>query len=149
MCAFCSLLSYFTDLSYIGLCAYFWAAGVQSLFYVLRKERSFPLQRWPRPLQFLHLLLFSTITSFRASSTSNSLPPTDRNYSFVSVAILVTIVFWAVLSSKSTFATAFSGSRHGRGDQIPCRVVVRTNVANVQDSQKSGRNCDNPQSQFI
>lgn len=62
----CSLLSYFTDLSYIGLCAYFWAAGVQSLFYVLRKERSFPLQRWPRALQFLHLLLFSTITSFRA-----------------------------------------------------------------------------------
>ncbi|KZP21862.1 hypothetical protein FIBSPDRAFT_1043945 [Athelia psychrophila] len=34
----------------------------------LRRNENFPLQRWPRILQFLHILLDSTITTFRASS---------------------------------------------------------------------------------
>ena len=61
-------LSYFTRLSYIGVCAYFWASGVQTAFHALHPKReSYPLQRWPRPLQFLHILLFATITTFRTS----------------------------------------------------------------------------------
>ncbi|TCD62150.1 hypothetical protein EIP91_007278 [Steccherinum ochraceum] len=79
--------SYFTKLSYIGLIAYFWASGVQSAVYAGSRERSYPLQRWPRILQFLHMLLYSTITTF---------------------PILVTIVYWAVLSSSQTFSTPFS-----------------------------------------
>lgn len=61
--------SYFTELTYIGLTSYFWASGVQTLSYALRLRRasdSFPLQSWPRFLQFLHILLYSTITTFRA-----------------------------------------------------------------------------------
>ena len=57
--------SYFTNLSLIGLTAYFWAAGVQTLAYTLRGEKTYPLQRWPRFLQFLHRLLYSSITTFR------------------------------------------------------------------------------------
>jgi len=76
--------AYFTHLSYIGICAYFWASGVQTLFYAL--GHGYPLQKWPRILQFLHLLLFSTIATF---------------------PFITTIIFWALLSSSSTFATTF------------------------------------------
>lgn len=58
--------SYFTDLSYIGLISYLWASAVQTLVYAFRRDGTFPLQRWPRFLQFLHILLYSTITTFRA-----------------------------------------------------------------------------------
>ncbi|KAG6816257.1 hypothetical protein H0H87_007422 [Tephrocybe sp. NHM501043] len=53
--------SYFTHLSYIGLCAYFFAAGTHT--FVFSREpldgssRSYLLERWPRALQFLHLVL--------------------------------------------------------------------------------------------
>ena len=57
--------SYFTHLSYTGLVAYYFATGVQSLCYVRNRQKSYPLQRWPRPLQLLHLLLYSTISSYR------------------------------------------------------------------------------------
>lgn len=60
--------SYFTNLTYIGLVAYFWAAGVQSIAFVLRGRKSYPLQTWPRFLQLLHVLLYSTIIVLRAFS---------------------------------------------------------------------------------
>lgn len=59
--------SFFTELSYIGLCAYFCASGVQTLIYALSAEKKYPLQRWAKILQFLHVLLFSTISTFRKS----------------------------------------------------------------------------------
>ncbi|THH33151.1 hypothetical protein EUX98_g1042 [Antrodiella citrinella] len=76
--------SYFTVLSYIGIIAYFWASGVQSAFYVWGRKTQYPLQQWPRILQFLHMLLYSTITTY---------------------PILVTIVFWALLRDSDTFST--------------------------------------------
>ena len=60
----CSYFSYFTHLSYIGLCAYFCAAGVQTFFYA-RSGKGYPLQSWPRALQYLHVLLYSTIVTYR------------------------------------------------------------------------------------
>ncbi|KAJ7813375.1 hypothetical protein B0H13DRAFT_2142276 [Mycena leptocephala] len=82
-----SFLSYFTNLSYIGLVAYYWAAAVQTLFYA--RYRRYPIQRWPKPLQGLHVLLQSTITTF---------------------PFVVTVVFWALLSSASTFSTTFNSA---------------------------------------
>ncbi|KAJ6540587.1 hypothetical protein B0H19DRAFT_1036390 [Mycena capillaripes] len=80
-----SFLSFFTQLSYIGVTAYYWASAVQTLAYT--RWRWYPLQRWPRALQALHVLLQSTITTF---------------------PFLVTVVFWALLSSPDTFSTTFS-----------------------------------------
>ncbi len=61
--------SYFTHLSYIGITAWLWAAGVQSTAFAKSSESEehprYPLQSWPRALQFLHELLFSTIATFR------------------------------------------------------------------------------------
>ncbi|KAH8925210.1 hypothetical protein BT69DRAFT_1240281 [Atractiella rhizophila] len=99
-----SFFSYFTHLCYIGQCAYFFAATVQTYFYrrnlTLRRTHDeevhekqlpdngaaivprnrYPLQRWPRILQFLHALLWSTIPIY---------------------GFLVTIVYWAILSDNS------------------------------------------------
>ncbi|KAJ7034634.1 hypothetical protein C8F04DRAFT_1101637 [Mycena alexandri] len=80
-----SFLSYFTELSYIGLTSYYWAAAVQTLFYA--RYGRYLLRRWPRPLQALHVLLQSTITTF---------------------PFIVTVVYWALLSSPQTFATRLS-----------------------------------------
>ncbi|KAF8557174.1 hypothetical protein OG21DRAFT_1407583 [Imleria badia] len=82
-----SYLSYFTDLTYIGLVAYFWASGVQTIAFVLRGRKSYPLQTWPRFLQLLHVLLHSSVIVF---------------------PIIVTVVFWALLASSATFATRYS-----------------------------------------
>ncbi|EIW75925.1 hypothetical protein CONPUDRAFT_85151 [Coniophora puteana RWD-64-598 SS2] len=78
---------YFTDLTYTGICSYFWASSVQTLAYALTGKKMYPLQRWPRVLQVLHLILWSTITTF---------------------PFIVTIVFWGLLSDSSTFATLYS-----------------------------------------
>ncbi|MCJ1437099.1 hypothetical protein MMC27_006484 [Xylographa pallens] len=66
--------SYFTVLTYWGLAFYFLSSGLHTLSYA-RSGVSW-LQRWPRPLQALHALFYSTIVTF---------------------PFLVTIVFWAVL----------------------------------------------------
>lgn len=63
-----SYFSYFTDLSYIGLLAYFCAASVQTIAFELRGHKNYPLQKWPRFLQLLHVLLYTTVIVFRASS---------------------------------------------------------------------------------
>ncbi|KAF9473052.1 hypothetical protein BDN70DRAFT_413802 [Pholiota conissans] len=87
-----SYFSFFTYLTYIGLCAYYFAAGVQTLLYALYWRKAgagvgYPLQRWPKFLQALHVVLHSTVVTF---------------------PILVTIVFWALLSDPATFASTFS-----------------------------------------
>ncbi|KAI9567861.1 hypothetical protein HD554DRAFT_843006 [Boletus coccyginus] len=82
-----SYLCYFTDLTYIGLVAYFWASGVQTIAFVLRGRKSYPLQAWPRFLQLLHVLLHSTVVVF---------------------PFIVTAVFWSLLASSATFATPYS-----------------------------------------
>jgi len=76
--------SYFTLLSAIGLCAYFWAAGVQTLTYAYRKK--YPLRHWPKFFQLLHLWLCATITTF---------------------PFVVTIAYWVLLASSDTFATPY------------------------------------------
>ncbi|KAG9311223.1 hypothetical protein JVU11DRAFT_8299 [Chiua virens] len=81
-----SYFSYFTDLSYTGLVAYFWASSVQTFAFVLRERKSYPLQTWPRSLQLLHVLLHSTIIIF---------------------PIIVTVVYWSLLASASTFETTY------------------------------------------
>ncbi|EJD04632.1 uncharacterized protein FOMMEDRAFT_122500 [Fomitiporia mediterranea MF3/22] len=81
-----AFFSYFTELSYIGLCSYFFASGVQTLVYALSQGRSYPLERWPKILQFLHVLLFTTISTF---------------------PILVTIVFWGALFPGNPFTDKF------------------------------------------
>ncbi|KZP18097.1 hypothetical protein FIBSPDRAFT_956650 [Athelia psychrophila] len=49
--------SYLTSLSYIGFISYLCASAFHTLVYALRRNGSSPLQRWPRLLQFLHILL--------------------------------------------------------------------------------------------
>ncbi|KAF7310160.1 hypothetical protein MIND_00389400 [Mycena indigotica] len=77
--------SYFTHLTYTGLCAYFFAAGVQTALFA-RRGKGYPLQGWPRALRFLHLALLATVTVF---------------------PLLVSVVFWGVLADKDTFATRY------------------------------------------
>ncbi|KAF5309440.1 hypothetical protein D9619_012459 [Psilocybe cf. subviscida] len=91
-----SFLSYFTDLTFIGLCAYYFAAGTQTLAYALvmrrrgdevsSKRTVYPLQWWWRSLQALHVVLYATI---------------------VNMPIIVTVVFWALLANASTLDTPF------------------------------------------
>ncbi|KAI0073957.1 hypothetical protein K474DRAFT_1602419 [Panus rudis PR-1116 ss-1] len=106
-----SFFSFFTELSYIGLLAYFWASGVQTLVYALRGRRSYPLQQWPQFLQFLHSLLYSTITTY---------------------PIVVTIAFWTLLSSADTFATTFNSwhnvSVHAMNSGLALFEIIFTNV---------------------
>ncbi|KAI0350093.1 hypothetical protein OH77DRAFT_1102369 [Trametes cingulata] len=106
-----SFFSYFTHLSYTGLVAYYFAAGVQTLCYALKRGKGHPLQRWPRPLQLLHLLLYSTITTY---------------------PLVVTVIFWALLSGPSTFATRFDTwiniSQHAMNSLYALFEVTLTNV---------------------
>ncbi|KAJ3510636.1 hypothetical protein NLJ89_g4559 [Agrocybe chaxingu] len=81
-----SFFSYFTNLTFIGLCAYFFASGVQTFFYARSPISDYPLQSWLRVFRYLHVLLLSTIVTF---------------------PLLVTIVYWALLASSSTFATPY------------------------------------------
>ncbi|KAI0151642.1 hypothetical protein GGR57DRAFT_471009 [Xylariaceae sp. FL1272] len=77
--------SYFTVLTYWGLGSYFLISSIHTLSYALRS--STPLQTFPRPLQALHSLLYTCTTVF---------------------PFVVTIVFWALLSSPDTLATTYS-----------------------------------------
>ena len=103
--------SFFTELSYIGLVAYLWAAAVQTLFFA-RSRAVYPLQYWPRPLQFLHILLQSTILTY---------------------PILVTAIFWGVLSSPETLATRWSAwtniSEHALNTVFAAFEIFCTNAS--------------------
>ncbi|KAG8844560.1 hypothetical protein FRB91_002532 [Serendipita sp. 411] len=87
---------YFTRLTFIGLTSYFCAAAFHSGFFVLSLRQLkkgeatrapwYPLQKWGRVLQFLHLALFSTIITY---------------------PIIVTVVYWAILASNQSFSSPF------------------------------------------
>ncbi|OBZ75420.1 hypothetical protein A0H81_04742 [Grifola frondosa] len=107
-----TFFSYFTHLSYIGLLAYFWAAAVQTLVYALGGGRKgYPLQRWHCSLQFLHVLLYSTITTY---------------------PIIVTIVFWSLLADPSTLSTRFNAwtniSQHALNTAFALFEIVLTHA---------------------
>lgn len=97
------------------MCAYFWASSVQTLAYAhnLRRKRDcYPLQRWPKFLQLLHVWLTATVNVFREDPSSFHtnvrliltapllLVPID-------LAFVVTVVFWTLLSDGA-FDTRFS-----------------------------------------
>jgi len=126
-----SYFSYFTNLSYIGICAYFFASGVQTFAYARNRRLNnnhqgadnknnldsdseycyYPLQRWPWISRYLHGLLFSTIVTF---------------------PILVTIVYWVLLSSSSTFASPYLAwsniSKHLLNSVMAIFEITLTNV---------------------
>jgi uncharacterized membrane protein len=60
--------SYFTHLTYFGICGYFFAAGFQTALYARHGEKAYPLQKWPKALRFLHLALLSTVNAYRELS---------------------------------------------------------------------------------
>ena len=69
-----SFFSYFTYLAYIGLCAYYCASGTQTLAYALGWRKigagaGYPLQRWPRVLQAMHVVLRATVVTFGEPSS--------------------------------------------------------------------------------
>jgi len=79
--------SYFTHLTYSGICGYFFAAGLHTALYARHGQKSYPLQRWAKPWRFLHLLLLSTITVY---------------------PILVSLVFWgAIAPAENPFDNRF------------------------------------------
>ena len=78
--------SYFTNLTYWGLAFYFLSSSVHTFFYA--RTGSSWLQTWPRALQALHAMLYTTVITF---------------------PFLVTIVFWAVLYSGTWFPVTFNG----------------------------------------
>jgi len=87
-----SYFSFFTYLTYIGLCAYYFTSSTQTFSYALRWRKSgagagYPLQHWPRFLQALHVILQSTVVTF---------------------PIIVTVVFWVLLADPTTFGDLFS-----------------------------------------
>jgi hypothetical protein len=76
--------SYFTSLTFWGIAFYFLFAASHTFFYAHRGLA--PLDRWPRPLQALHSLLYTTIVTF---------------------PFLVTIVFWAILYDGPWYPVRF------------------------------------------
>ncbi|KAF8182701.1 hypothetical protein BJ912DRAFT_1032671 [Pholiota molesta] len=109
-----SFFSYFTNLTYIGICAYFFASGTQTILYVKiykNGEQRYPLQSWPQVLRCLHIFLLATVTTF---------------------PILVTIVYWVLLSSSSTFATPYFSwsniSKHALNTAFALFEICFTNI---------------------
>ncbi|OTA68584.1 hypothetical protein K449DRAFT_386876 [Hypoxylon sp. EC38] len=85
--------SYFTVLTYWGLAFYLLFAALHTFSYVHSSSSTTPLpllNRWPRPLQALHALLYSSVTTY---------------------PFLVTIVYWGILYSygSSWFPTTYGG----------------------------------------
>ncbi|KAL2261360.1 hypothetical protein VTK26DRAFT_4336 [Humicola hyalothermophila] len=80
--------SYFTHLSYWGLAFYLLFASAHTFTYARSAGGAALLDRFPRPLQALHALLYSTVAVF---------------------PIIVTVVYWAVLYSGGWFPAVFSG----------------------------------------
>ncbi|KAF8464077.1 hypothetical protein BDZ91DRAFT_660661 [Kalaharituber pfeilii] len=76
--------SYFTNLSYWGLAFYFLFSGYHTFQYARYAQA--PLQKWPRLLQFLHSLYYSTIVLF---------------------PFVVTAVYWALLAPDEWFPVVY------------------------------------------
>jgi len=109
-----SFFSYFTNLTYVGICAYFFASGIQTLLYARRLntgDESYPLQRWPRILRYLHTLLLTTVVTY---------------------PFLVTIVYWILLASPSSFATPYSAwsniSKHALNSVFAAFEILLSNI---------------------
>jgi hypothetical protein len=78
--------SYFTSLTYWGLNFYFIVSTVHTTVYA-RTGHTW-LQKWPRPLQALHSLFYTSI---------------------VTLPFLVTLVFWIVIYLPPWFSVTFDG----------------------------------------
>lgn len=76
--------SYFTNITYWGLGFYFLFAGYHTFQYARYGQA--PLQRWPKILQFLHSLYYTTIVIF---------------------PFLVTAVYWALLAPPNWFPDVY------------------------------------------
>ncbi len=107
----CRYFSFFTELTYIGLVSYFWASSVQTFFFA-RSRAVYPLQNWPRPLQFLHLLLHTTIVTY---------------------PIIVTAVFWGLIATPETFSSRWSAwvniSEHALNTVFAAFEIFCTNAS--------------------
>ncbi|KAF8344769.1 hypothetical protein F5887DRAFT_832018, partial [Amanita rubescens] len=85
---------------------------VQTMIYAwcpLRKG-TFALREWPRFLQFFHVWLYTTVVTF---------------------PIVVTVVFWVLLSGPSTFKSRFDGaniSMHAFNTAFVLFKILLTNV---------------------
>ncbi|KAJ3534267.1 hypothetical protein NMY22_g7000 [Coprinellus aureogranulatus] len=114
-----SYFSYFTNLTYIGICAYMFASGVQTYAFARSLKKwggvksgvGYPLQQWPRVFQYLHVLLYSTIATF---------------------PIVVTVVYWALLGGSDSFSTTFNSysniSKHALNSFFCVFEIILTNV---------------------
>ncbi|KAF8901355.1 hypothetical protein CPB84DRAFT_1777647 [Gymnopilus junonius] len=109
-----SFFSYFTNLTYVGICAYFWASGVQTLVYAQNLKsgkKAYLLQGWPRAFRYLHVRLLTTVITY---------------------PILVTIVYWALLSDPSTLASVYSSwsniSKHALNSVFALFEIICTDV---------------------
>ncbi|KAF9446710.1 hypothetical protein P691DRAFT_708055 [Macrolepiota fuliginosa MF-IS2] len=106
--------SFFTHLAFIGLTAYFVASTYHGFNYKPTSSSvyAFPLQQWPRPLQALHVMLMSTVTTF---------------------PILVTICYWALIASPATFATPYltwsASSLHILNSAFVLLEITTTNIS--------------------
>ncbi|KAE8450600.1 hypothetical protein EG329_005944 [Mollisiaceae sp. DMI_Dod_QoI] len=100
--------SFFTVLCYWGNCFYFLVAAIHTFSYAVNGGTPI-LNRLPRPLQALHYLFWSTITTF---------------------PFLVTIVYWAILFSS--FSTAFALwsniSQHGLNSAFGLFEIIFTRI---------------------
>ncbi|KAG7090206.1 hypothetical protein E1B28_011809 [Marasmius oreades] len=76
--------SYLTDLTFIGICSYYWASLVQTVWYIRRGFEGYPLQNWGKTLQVLHLMLQNTV---------------------LNLPIIVTIGFWSLIATPSSVDT--------------------------------------------
>ncbi|KAM4067245.1 hypothetical protein HRG_001227 [Hirsutella rhossiliensis] len=81
--------SYFTILAYWGQAFYFFFAAVHTLVYALTSRPL--LARLPRPLQALHSLFYSSV---------------------VTLPVIVTVVYWAVLYRSPWFPLVFDAWRN-------------------------------------
>ncbi|KAF8626917.1 hypothetical protein AX15_004630 [Amanita polypyramis BW_CC] len=109
-----TFFSYFTHLSYIGLCAYLFASGMQCAIYShcpFNKGTYVLSARWPRVYQFLQVWLYATVSTF---------------------PIVVTVVFWSVLSGPNTLGTRFNAwsnvSLHALNTVFALFEIFLTNV---------------------
>ncbi|ORY54809.1 uncharacterized protein BCR38DRAFT_357541 [Pseudomassariella vexata] len=104
--------SYFTTLTYWGIAFYFLFSSIHTFSYA--RWQSAPLDSWPRPLQALHSLFYTTITTF---------------------PFLVTIVYWGLLYGPEWFPTQYRAwsniSQHAMNSMFALFEIIipRTNPA--------------------
>lgn len=109
-------LSFFTNLSYFGLCGYFWASGYQTWKYsrAVQRERPgkparYPLQSWHWVWQYLHALLYTTIVTFRECFLFVCFLEAHSDGAIA--ALVVTIVYWGLIApTEDPFKDFFEGT---------------------------------------